>query len=78
MDGTAPHLDLPPTPEQRGDRSDMKYSASLIVATLAVMWVLWTQVHDPRWQSHIVVDPVVYWQRATSFHAHDGSWSGSK
>jgi hypothetical protein len=54
----------------------MKYSASLIVATLAVMWVLWTQVHDPRWQSHIVVDPVVYWQRATSFHAHDGSWSG--
>ncbi len=54
----------------------MKYSVSLVVATCAVMWVLWTQVHDPRWQSHIVVDPVVYWQRATSFFAHDGSWSG--
>ena len=54
----------------------MKYPASLLFATLAVMWVLWTQVHDPRWQSHIVVDPVVYWQRATSFFTHDGSWSG--
>jgi hypothetical protein len=54
----------------------MKYSVSLLLATLAVMWVLWTQVHDPRWQSHIVVDPVVYWQRATSFFTHDGSWSG--
>jgi hypothetical protein len=54
----------------------MKYPASLMVVTLAVMWVLWMQVHDPRWQSHIVVDPVVYWQRATSFHAHEGSWSG--
>jgi len=56
----------------------MKHSVSLALATLAVMWVLWTQVHDPRWQSHIVVDPVVYWQRATSFFAHDGSWSGLK
>lgn len=54
----------------------MKYSVSLALATLAVMWVLWTQVHDPRWQSHIVVDPVVYWQRATTFFANDGSWSG--
>ena len=71
----APHLDLRSGPEQRGDRSVMKYSVSLILATLAVMWVLWMQVHDPRWQSHIVVDPVVYWQRATSFHVHDASWS---
>ncbi|MGA1374759.1 MAG: hypothetical protein ACO3YQ_08135 [Flavobacteriales bacterium] len=54
----------------------MKYSLSLLLATLAVLWILWTQVHDPRWQGHIVVDPVVYWQRATSFFTHDGSWSG--
>jgi len=53
----------------------MKHPVALLFATIAVMWVLWVQVHDPRWQSHIVVDPVVYWQRATSFHAHDASWS---
>jgi hypothetical protein len=56
----------------------MKYSVSLALAALAVMWVLWIQVHDTLWYSHIVVDPVVYWQRATSFFAHDGSWSGLK
>jgi hypothetical protein len=69
---------LPPVPEQRVGRPVMKYSVSLTVATLAVMWVLWTQVHDERWHSHIVVDPVVYWQRADSFFTHDGSWSGLK
>lgn len=54
----------------------MKHLFSLIAATFAVMLVLWMQVHDARWFSHIVVDPVVYWQRATSFFENDGSWSG--
>lgn len=56
----------------------MKYSVSLALAALAVMWVLWTQVHDARWYAHIVVDPAVYWQRAASFFTHDGSWSRLK
>jgi hypothetical protein len=53
----------------------IKQNTLLAVVTAGVLGVLWMLAHDPRWQSHIVVDPVVYWQRASSFFAHDGSWS---
>lgn len=53
----------------------MKKNAMLAVVTAGVLGLLWVLANDSRWQSHIVVDPVVYWQRATSFFAHDGSWS---
>jgi len=49
--------------------------AGLVLATLAVCSLLWIQANHPLWQPHIVVDPVVYWQRALSFYEGGGSWA---
>lgn len=49
--------------------------AGLLFATIAVCWVLWFQANHPLWQPHIVVDPVVYWNRAASFFDSGGSWA---
>lgn len=48
---------------------------ALILATIFACWLLWTQANHPLWQPHIVVDPVVYWQRALSFHESGGTWA---
>ena len=40
----------------------------------AALLVLWLQVHNQAWLNHIVVDPVVYWNRASYFLQHGGSW----
>ncbi len=51
----------------------------LIVLTLAAAvsgWLLWFQATHDLWYLHIGVDPVVYWNRALSFHEHGGTWSG--
>ena len=53
----------------------MKRDLILATASAAVLWLLWTLTNDQRWLAHIVVDPVVYWQRATSFFTHGASWS---
>lgn len=49
--------------------------AGLLLATIAVCWLLWFQANHPLWQPHIVVDPVVYWNRAASFFDSGGSWA---
>ena len=46
----------------------------LALATVAVCWLLWFQATHALWQPHIVVDPLVYWNRAVSFHEHGGTW----
>ncbi len=48
---------------------------ALAFATVGVCWLLWFQASHEFWYPHIAVDPVVYWSRATSFHAQGGSWS---
>jgi hypothetical protein len=53
----------------------VRWHGILIFATIFVSWLLWTQANHPLWQLHIVVDPVVYWQRALSFHESGGTWA---
>jgi hypothetical protein len=53
----------------------VRWHGILIFATIFVSWLLWTQANHPLWQPHIVVDPVVYWQRALSFHESGGTWA---
>lgn len=48
---------------------------ALAAATLAVGGGLWWQATHGLWNSHLVVDPVVYWQRAT-FFLEQGTWAG--
>jgi len=48
---------------------------ALAAATAAVCTALWWQATHGPWNSHLVVDPVVYWQRATFFLGH-GTWAG--
>lgn len=48
---------------------------ALALATLAGCWLLWFQANHALWQPHIVVDPVVYWNRALSFHENAGTWA---
>lgn len=49
--------------------------AGLFLATTVVCWLLWFQANHPLWHPHIVVDPVVYWNRAASFSDSGGSWA---
>lgn len=48
---------------------------ALTLATAAGCSLLWFQANHSLWNPHIVVDPVVYWQRALFFHDHGGSWA---
>lgn len=52
-----------------------RHLAGLFIATIAVCWLLWFQANHPLWQPHIVVDPVVYFNRAASFFDNNGSWA---
>ena len=53
----------------------VRWHGILIFATIFVSWLLWTQANHPLWHLHIVVDPVVYWQRALAFHESGGTWA---
>ena len=49
--------------------------AGLVFAAAGACGLLWVQANHPLWGGHLVVDPVVYWQRALSFHANGGTWA---
>jgi len=48
---------------------------ALSLAAAALCWLLLFQAGSELWYSHLVVDPVVYWHRAASFHDGGGSWA---
>lgn len=48
---------------------------ALALATVASGWLLWFQATNVLWYPHIAVDPVVYWNRALSFHGNGGTWA---